>query len=72
MSMVEIVEDEVGAAHQLYVLDVDAMPQPDRVRRTAEPHRAATDTEEMFTAMKAYFTLPEDDEGLNVIVGGWV
>ena len=64
------IADEVSAPLQLYVLDVDDETCLARIaaRAEAEPLRAQTDTREMFYAMKPYFTLPEDNEGMNVII----
>lgn len=66
------IADDVSAPHQLYVLDVDDETCLTRiaVRAQAEPHRAQTDTREVFYAMKPYFTFPEDDEGVNVFSEG--
>ena len=58
--------------HQLYVLDCDDETCLHRIaaRALAEPARADTDTPAMFHAMKPYFSLPQDDEGLTVIIEG--
>lgn len=63
------VADDISAPHQLYVLDRDdeTCLQHIAARALAEPARADTDTPEMFYAMKPYFSLPQDDEGLTVI-----
>ena len=66
------IADEVSASHQVDVLDVDDETCLARIaaRAKAEPLRAQTDTREMFYAMKPYFTLPDDDEGVNVFCEG--
>jgi adenylate kinase family enzyme len=60
---------EIDADHQLIYLDI-----PNEVcltqiakRRTEQPHRAATDTEEMFVQVTKYFVEPTSNEGFNII-----
>lgn len=61
---------EIQAAHELIYID-----QPNEVciaqiakRRTEQPQRAATDTEEMFELVTKYFVAPTPDEGFNITV----
>ncbi|WP_406662956.1 AAA family ATPase [Gallaecimonas sp. GXIMD1310] len=58
----------VAAPHRLVFIDVsDALClQQIEKRRLAEPHRAATDTPEMFARISAYFQPPAAAEGFNV------
>lgn len=61
---------EIQAPHELIYID-----QPNEVcieqiakRRTEQPERAATDTEEMFELVTKYFVAPTPDEGFNITV----
>ncbi|MCC5904542.1 MAG: ATP-binding protein [Halomonas sp.] len=61
---------EIQAPHELVYID-----QPDEIcieqiakRRTEQPERAATDTEEMFEMMTRYFVAPTNAEGFNTTV----
>jgi len=61
--------EEVGAPHELIYLDVSNELCLENLakRRTEQPARVATDTEEMFRAMSRYFSEPSEDEGFNII-----
>ena len=59
---------EVGAPHRMMYLD-----KPDDVclaqiakRRIEQPHRADTDTAEMFEAITKFFSEPKPEEGFNI------
>lgn len=61
---------EIQAPHELIYLD-----QPNEIclkqiakRRKEQPHRAATDTEQMFELVTKYFVEPTADEGFNTTV----
>ncbi|MBL1379405.1 AAA family ATPase [Zobellella iuensis] len=61
---------EIQAPHELIYID-----QPNEIclgqiakRRTEQPQRAETDTEEMFELVTKYFVAPTPDEGFNTIV----
>lgn len=61
---------EIQAPHELIYID-----QPNEVclrqiekRRTEQPERAATDTEEMFELVTKHFVAPTPDEGFNTTV----
>jgi predicted kinase len=61
---------EIEAPHHLIYLD---MPnklclQQIAKRRKSKPHRAATDTVEMFEAVTRYFQVPTSDEGFNMTI----
>ncbi len=63
---------EVEAPHTLVYLDVRDVECLARIRNRSleQPHRAATDTVEMFNQVTNYFVAPQPEEGLNV-VSGW-
>lgn len=61
---------EIQAPHELIYID-----QPNKIcleqiakRRNEQPHRAATDTAEMFDFVTSYFVAPTSDEGFNTRV----
>ncbi len=62
------IADEVGAQHRLQVIDTPDQVCLERIRQRAldDPSRQATDTESMFAATSAHFTLPSASEGLRV------
>ncbi|WP_428240792.1 AAA family ATPase [Gynuella sp.] len=61
---------EMQAPHELIYID-----QPNEIclgqiakRRIEQPHRAATDTDEMFEGVTRYFVAPTAEEGFNITV----
>lgn len=61
---------EIQAPHELIYIH-----QPDETcleqiakRRVEQPHRAATDTEEMFELVTKYFVAPTPSEGFNIAI----
>jgi len=63
---------EIKAHHDLVYIELDNEDclRQIKKRRTEQPERAATDTQEMFEHVTKYFVEPKPDEGFNVTVVG--
>lgn len=59
---------EIQAPHELIYIDQSNDICLERIakRRTEQPQRAATDTEELFLQVTKYFVAPTPDEGFNI------
>lgn len=63
---------EIQAPHNLIFIDLpnEVCIEQITTRRTEQPERAATDTEEMFEQVTKYFVAPTSAEGYNIMVVG--
>ncbi|WP_438971820.1 AAA family ATPase [Methylophaga sp.] len=61
---------EIQAEHELIYIDLPNETCLEQIakRRTEQPQRAVTDTEEMFESVTKYFVAPTSDEGFNTTV----
>jgi predicted kinase len=62
------VYSEINAPHNMVYLDMpnDVCLKQIAKRRLEQPHRATTDTVEMFEAVTKFFAAPKPEEGFNI------
>lgn len=65
----KFISDEIGSPHELVFIDLPDAICLERIekRKIKEPHRAKTDTAEMFHQVTQYFNPPSVDEGFDII-----